>query len=330
MAGQLLANARSGAFSIAGIALIVAGTFIGFRGVALGVRCSVSSQYLQERFNLPERQGCVVLRVSAGAEKAGIKRGDLIIALGDTPITSGRQFTILFEGKRRRTWTFTVIRPGEPEPLTFDVRSAERRSFEENPTDPLFYYLRARQDASDKPESAIEDYSRVIELEPTFDLAYLYRAQLYDRVADFGLAQQDFLKALELSPRLAEAHRVTGQFERQRGLPGAHFRARKAIELDMCEGGFEGYNVDCAEDYFLLATLQANAFDLYEPIATAQQAIRFWPDAVQAYYVLSTLYERIGDIATAASYARQYLDFPEEDRFSESEADAKRIRDLEN
>ena len=86
--------------------------------------------------------------------------------------------------------------------------------------------------------------------------------------------------------------------------------------------------MDCNDDYYLLGILEAKAYDVNEPIAAAEQAIRFWPKAPEPYCLLATLYERAGDVTKAVTYARQYLDFPAADRFPQCEPDAKRILGL--
>jgi tetratricopeptide (TPR) repeat protein len=296
-------------------------------GSVIGIRCSSNSQFLQDTFGTPtDRQGCVVLRVSAGAKKAGIQRGDLIVEADGVPVTSGLQITKLFEDMPRRERRITVLRHAEE--LEFQVRPAKRETFAENPVDPFFYYLRARGEADKEPDKAIRDYSRVIELEPRFDLAFMYRGQLLDEKGQYEAGLEDYLKALELGLNLGEVHRSLARNGQRGGSGAAHFDIRRAIELDRCEGAFEQYNVDCAEDFYTLATLQDHFLDLNEPIENAKRAIKYWPRAVEAYYVLAVLYERIGATATAADYARQYLEFPKDERYDASEGNAKRIRDL--
>src|SRR5438105_14575624 len=65
------------------------------RGSILGLRCSTASRFLRDRYQLDERPGCVILRVDgrSGAEHAGLRVGDKIVAIGNVPITSGRQFS---------------------------------------------------------------------------------------------------------------------------------------------------------------------------------------------------------------------------------------------
>lgn len=314
--------------TLGGTAALLAGTFWFTPGNSLGIRCSVNGTYFQERFETPDRQGCTVLRVSAGAEKAGIVQGDLLIELNGIPITSGTQFTIVFDEVSGAKYRVKVIRAGRT--IEFEFSGGRRKTFDEDPNDPLYYYLRARGEARDQPNDAIADYSRVIELAPQFDLAYLYRAELFDEIGNYQSASADFLKAVELTPSLGEAYLLLARHERdiERNLSAANFRVRKAIELHECAGAFEEYNVDCNADYYLLGLLQINYYDLQEPIATLEQAVRFWPDTPEPYCVLATLHERADEMETAIEYARAYLDFPEDDRYPNCEADAIRIAKL--
>lgn len=291
---------------------------------SLGIRCSTNGPYFQETLGTPERSGCAVLTASGAAEGAGMVAGDLIIAVNEVPITSGTQFTIVLREMDEREYRITAIRGGQV--LDFDVGYRRAESLQVRPDDPLYYFLRGRSEAADeKFAEAATDYSKAIELAPDFDLAYLYRAQVYDSIGAHDSAYEDFLKAIELSPSLGEAHRLFGIHERSRDLTAANFRIRKAIELDGCHGAFEVYNIDCAEDYYQLGVLQANSYDVSEPIATAEQATRFWPNAPEPYCLLATLYERAGDQEQAVAYALSYLDFADEDRYPECEADARRI-----
>jgi hypothetical protein len=324
---QYARAAASTALGLAGVAILLAGVWFFSPGNSLGIRCSTNGAYFQELFGTPATQGCTILRVSAGAKQAGVRQGDLLIELNGIPITSGTQFSNVFDALSKTEFVVKVIRGGQT--LDFNVGLGRSQTFPEDMNDPIFVYLRARGEANGDPEAAIADYGRAIDLAPKFDLAYLYRAQLYGEAGDNQSASADFLKAVELSPSLGEAYRLLGQHQRATGdLLSASTNAHKAIDFDKCDGAFEEYNVDCAEDYYLLGTLQAGYYDVQEPIANAEEAIRFWPSAVEAYCLLATLFERAGDNATAAGYARTYLDFPEGDRFPECEPDAKRVRDL--
>jgi hypothetical protein len=84
------------------------GVRAGAQAQALGVRCSGPSAYLSQRFDVPRQPGCVFVRVSGPAARAGIDEGDQMIALDETPVTSGPQFNDLFN--EHKGSTFVLLR----------------------------------------------------------------------------------------------------------------------------------------------------------------------------------------------------------------------------
>jgi hypothetical protein len=308
--------------SIAGALAFLAGMYFWFPGGTLGMRCSVNSAFLQDTFDTPNRQGCVVLRVSAGAEDAGIQRGDLVIEMEGIPVTSGQQFQYLFE-TTDPPWTFAIIRSGMAQPLQFTVRGGRGEDFREDADDPFFYYLRARWDADKKPQQAIRDYSRAIELEPRFDLAYLYRGDLYKDAGDGEAARQDYLTALELSPDLGEAHSRYAYFVDEEDPSTAEEHIRRAVELNRCKGAFEDHNIDCADNYVLLAWLSA---DHTEMARLAEQGIRFYDEFADHYFNAMCAYSSLGDDVRAKAYADRYLKFSKSQRTPERTAIAEGFR----
>ena len=308
---QLLSIARAFVFSSAGLSLILAAFVMGVfaSGHTLGLRCGVSSHYLQERFSLPNERGCVILRVSGSAEDAGLRQGDLMIEMNGILITSGSQFTIVFDNSDRRDFKFRVIRSGYEEPLTFHVTLGPSAGpFKEDPDDPFFYYLRAKGDTERlHVERDIADYSRAIELAPHFDLAYLYRGLLYDELGDHASALRDYVKAIELSPDLGEAYSILAYSLNPDDIDGAVSNIRKAIQLHECEGGFVKYNVDCAVAYSLVARLEGYS-DLRVTMDVANQAIEFFPGLPDPYFELANAYELLGEMDRAREYAKRYLE----------------------
>jgi len=315
------------ALSLAASALFVAGGNFFGPGGTLGLRCSVNSAFLQETFDAPDRQGCVALRVSAGAAKAGIQRGDLVIEMEGIPVTSGQQYQRIFEASDP-PWEFVVIR--EDQRMHFEVKGGRGRNFREDSSDPFFYYLRGRWDASEKPEHAIQDYTRAIALEPRFDLAYLYRGNLYADQGDIDAADRDFEMAVALSPNTGEVHEIIAHDRNGRGNKESEEAIKKAIELNNCERGFEQWNYDCALDYSLLAHLQGyydEDFDVHVSIRTAEQAIGFYPDLPDPYFILASAYLVTDDPERARQYAAKYLSFPKDDLDSGWAEQAESIRD---
>jgi tetratricopeptide (TPR) repeat protein len=176
------------------------------------------------------------------------------------------------------------------------------------------------------PAERIRDYSRAIELAPDFDLAYIYRAELYYYdLADVNAANQDITNALTLKQDHGEARRDLGYFwynsagilldteAEQNQYRQAELSAREAIAAHQCEGAFVTYNVDCAQDYVLLGRALQAQVKLHESIAAAQQAIAFDPETPFSYEVAAWSYNLLGDRESARPYAEKYLAFGKDD-----------------
>lgn len=277
-------------------------------GRTLGLRCGYETKFLRERYDLPPGKGCVVLRVSSpgAAERAGFQIGDKIIRLDGTPITSGRQFTFRFEelpGGRE-----FVVQRGDEE-LTLQVDLADRAELPEY--DPYFYYLRAKADTELLDyEQVIADYTRAIDLEPQFDLAYLYRG-ITNIGRDDAAARADLLQAFELDPELTEAYRALAQLaDRQGGIEDALEWIDRTIELNGCGARVEAWDIDCAEDLivrndFYFDRLQPGDDLLIEASLDAIEDVVFFEQGV-VFSRFRLAYIR-GNDDTAVELGRQFL-----------------------
>jgi serine protease Do len=93
----------------------------------LGVVTTDLSPEDAERFGLPVESGAIVGQVEpgSGADAAGVRRGDIIVRLGDEPIdNAGDLFGALRDYQPGDTVELTVVRDGEE--LTLDVTLGER------------------------------------------------------------------------------------------------------------------------------------------------------------------------------------------------------------
>jgi serine protease Do len=93
----------------------------------LGVVTADLSAEDAERFDLPVDSGAIVTDVepSSAADEAGVRRGDIIVALGDTPIeNTGDLLGALRDYQPGDTADLTVVRDGNE--LTLDVTLDER------------------------------------------------------------------------------------------------------------------------------------------------------------------------------------------------------------
>lgn len=296
---------------------------------ALGIRCSGPSSYFEERFSTPKGPGCVVIRVSSAAKRAGVRQGDKMIAMNGAPITSGRQYGARFLTEAGSgDFDFTFLRNGEPAPINIHVSFFGGSPPHEDDSDALTWFLRARGDLEQHIARDIDEYTRAIELAPEFDLAYAYRGHLYGLNGDPSSALADYQHALALNPDSPEANRRLGVF-----YAGAIFvdpsvaRAYidTALKLDGCADGFTDENLDCSQDYIALSVLGRIRVDQPGAIDAAQRAIPYYRASADPYSELALAYELIGDKASAATYARRYLDRPTSEHF---ESNGDRIRAL--
>jgi S1-C subfamily serine protease len=93
----------------------------------LGVVTTDLSPEDAERFGLPVESGAIVGQVEpgSGADAAGVRRGDIIVRLGDDPIdNAGDLFGALRDYQPGDTVELTVVRDGEE--LTLEVTLGER------------------------------------------------------------------------------------------------------------------------------------------------------------------------------------------------------------
>lgn len=222
-------------------------------GSILGLRCGYATKFLRERYGLPEGRGCVVLRVDSpsAAEEAGFQLGDKMIEMDGMPITSGRQFSFLFEDLPGTGHHTFVVQRGNQE-LTLEVDLADRAGTPKE--DPYLYYLRAKGlaasslDLDADLDQIIADYTRQTEQDPEFELPYLYRG-----IKQIGrndeAAEAELRKALQLDPDLTEAHRGLSQLAEGRDdMEAALEHVNRSIELNGCGEVIEQWDIDCAED----------------------------------------------------------------------------------
>jgi tetratricopeptide (TPR) repeat protein len=94
------------------------------------------------------------------------------------------------------------------------------------------YYLQA-QKYWDDPNRAIDAYSRAIEIDPGFALAYFSRGQVLRGLGEVRAAVGDFSRAIELDPGLLQAYRERAEVRMwDLGDEGGAEDIRTAYELD--------------------------------------------------------------------------------------------------
>ena len=134
----------------------------------LGVGIQDVTPELAEYWGLDSTKGVLVTQVFEGdpADKAGVKKNDIIVALNDQPVTTGRELSAIIAntpvGEKTR---ITLIRGGEKMSLTAKVAKREEKSLqaarEDERSDVLGLQVadltpeRAQQFGLDKDESGV-------------------------------------------------------------------------------------------------------------------------------------------------------------------------------
>ena len=287
-------------------------------GSILGLRCGYATKFLRERYGLPVGRGCVVLRVDSpsAAEEAGFRLGDKMIGMDGMPITSGRQFSLLFEDLPGTGHHTFVVQRGNQE-LTLEVDLAHRAGSPEE--DPYLDYLRAKALTADSLDldtdfdQIIADFTRAIEQDPEFELPYLYRGDMQIG-RDDAAARADLEYALSLDPTLTEAHRALAQLaQRQYDFDAAIEHINRSIELNGCGETLEPWDLDCAEDLtnrtaFYLSRLNEGDDAVVERDLDAIEGVTFY-EPMLVWGRLSLAFAR-GDDTAVRELGERFIDMP--------------------
>jgi tetratricopeptide (TPR) repeat protein len=195
-------------------------------------------------------------------------------------------------------------------------------------TEAYTLYLQGRHaiDRFDQPseELAIDDFERVLELDPSFAPAELWLGGTYFTLGLYGFmrptiafekARQATERALELDPNLARAHAQLGDIHRvyDWDWPAADRELRRALALAPADGNILFYasgqslsmgrwdegakqaNAALAQDplnqptYFNLSFIQARRGRLEEAEAAARRALEINPNGPFGHYILGNV-----------------------------------------
>ncbi len=93
----------------------------------LGVRVQDLTEQLGEYFGVPEGRGVLITFVRSGspAERAGLRAGDVIVAVDDTDVRNVREFTRALASKEGEV-SLTIVRNKERQKITVSLERRER------------------------------------------------------------------------------------------------------------------------------------------------------------------------------------------------------------
>lgn len=87
-----------------------------------------------------------------------------------------------------------------------NVGAVRSQLFKPDPLNELHYYIRGVDYMKDKLDFAVQDFTRAIEINPSFALAYFARANTYIRLLDYKKAESDLETTLVLEPDMQWAY----------------------------------------------------------------------------------------------------------------------------
>ncbi len=139
-------------------------------------------------------------------------------------------------------------------------------------------------------DGALVDYSKAIELKPSFAEAYINRGGAKYRKEDLDGALADYSRAIELKPDDAEAYYGRGSVKYRKGdLDGALADYSRAIEL----------KPDYAESYYGRGSAKCLKGDLDGALADYSKTIELKPGYAAVYYNRASAKKAKGDLEGA-------------------------------
>ncbi len=122
--------------------------------------------------------------------------------------------------------------------------------------------------------SAINNYNKVIQLNPTFPSVYLYRGNSYDQLGNLSQALDDYSKFIQLAPNESVGYRYRGWAKyKQNDYIGSIKDFNKQIEL----------TPKSSEGYYNRGSAKSALKDYYGAIKDYEKAIEINPNFSMAY-----------------------------------------------
>lgn len=146
---------------------------------------------------------------------------------------------------------------------------------------------------------AIENYTKAIELNPTFVDAYYYRGMAHSMKSEYDLAIKDYNKTIELNPNVAKVYSSRGDtYLFKTDYDQALKEYNKAIEL----------NPNLAETYSSRGGVYFLKWKLNQAIEDYNKAIELNPDYAEAYNGRGYAYDGKGEYDKAIADYRKALE----------------------
>ncbi|HJR19907.1 MAG TPA: PDZ domain-containing protein [Actinomycetota bacterium] len=270
----------------------------------VGVSLATNSVGWEKTLGTAAVDGAVVLLVNPGspAERAGIKRGDVITHIGGSVIRSDERARVGLRGRPGAPLRITIARgettmqidvvPGPP--VDVDFLKLVDAMLEKAPADATSLLLRAQ--ATDAVKDSITYVTRAINIAPDLIDALVFRARLFwveslqvtnDVVIkeDRDRAADDYRQALEIDPDATTAlrSRATGALE---------ISDYDAAERD----GLRAIGIDptLPEAYLVVAAARYSLGRIRDSVGPAHEAIQLDPYNPSSYRLLALAFVALG------------------------------------
>lgn len=229
---------------------------------AIGVRAFTIDPSWRRLLDLQQEHGAVIVGTTPGspAERAGLVRGDVVLAVGDTPTPTVEALyraistrpgeavrLIVARGTERTTVNVQVATASDLAALAERETAQAVAALASQPQDPIAFFLRAMVRPEREAQEAIAELTQALERVPDFAAAYQARGNRYidlwlrephpDPFARFSEVYYRALADLSRAQELAPDHWSVWVdrsylFTLTRQYASATFDALKAVELD--------------------------------------------------------------------------------------------------
>ena len=176
----------------------------------------------------------------------------------------------------------------------------ERMSVQEEEQKALVHYnLGNAMSAEGRPEAAISQYQKALDLKPDFAEAYYNLAYILHQLGQVEKTIPLYQKVVELRPDLSEAHNNLGNAYLHRGqISEAISSYQKALEL----------RPDNAQAYSNLGNVYQIEGRIDQAIFCYEKAVKLNPDNPEAYNNMGAALKHCGRLEEAVSYHRKALE----------------------
>jgi len=199
---------------------------------------------------------------------------------------------VTFENKEGQNLNFALA-INEVKPFISTSPKMTAKEFAESQTHADYYFYEGSKALLQKDyDQAISDYTKAIEINPTFAEVYYGLGVAYCNQGNLSQAISDYTKAIEINPNLAEAYDSRGDaYHNQGNLSQAISDYTKAIEI----------NPNFAGAYFGRGNSYYKQGNLSQAISDYTKAIKVNPNLAQAYIGRGITYYKQDNFAQAIS-----------------------------